>query len=115
MRKLFSLVAVLVLSSVSLAQGARIQPPQPNYKQYGSYSAQLTVYENAQRRLNELELEKYRRFREEVRRQTVTPTYVVTTSSGRSTTYCGDGLTAWRDRRDRRCGFDRSYRCSRGR
>ena len=113
MRKLLSAVVFVVLSSVSLAQGARIQPPQPDYKQYGSYSQQLTVYENTQRRLDALELERYRKFREEVARHTVTPQYTVVVS-GR-TSGCYTGQDAWRDRRDRRCGYDRQYRCARSR
>ncbi|MCI0558110.1 MAG: hypothetical protein MN733_06415 [Nitrososphaera sp.] len=96
MRNLLTVVAVLLLSSVAAAQGATIKPPQPDYSKYGSYSAQLTVYENTQRRLDALELERYRKFREEIRRQTVTPQYTVVVS-GRTTTSCG--VERWRERR----------------
>jgi hypothetical protein len=64
-------LAVLAFILVPIATSqATIKPPQPNYTRYGSYSRQLAVHENAQRKLNELELEKYRRFREEVRKNT---------------------------------------------
>lgn len=71
----YFLIAFTIITNVS-AQ-ARIAPPQPDYSRYGSYSHQLNVYENTQRRLNELELEKYRRFREQVRRNTPPPVYTV--------------------------------------
>ena len=74
------MIAVLSLCGVAAGQGAVIRPPQPSYAKYGSQSRQMTVYENSQRKLNELELEKYRRFRREVRRdmpRVETKTYVV--------------------------------------
>lgn len=74
-----TIVAILFLASIPVAQGS-IRPPQPNYSQYGSYSRQLAVYEATQLRINDMEIRKYRKFREEVRRQTaLTPrtTYIV--------------------------------------
>lgn len=93
MNTLRTIIGVILLASVSLAQGARIAPPQPNYSQYGSYDRQLTVYENAQRRLDALELERYRKFREEVARHTVQPQVVVVRTTQRS------GYDCWQDRR----------------
>ncbi len=62
---------LLVIAFLSMSAYAdKIQPPQPDYNRYGSYSRQMTVYENTQVRLDALELEKYRKFREEIRRQT---------------------------------------------
>jgi len=65
------LLGVVLICTTTFAQGAKIQPPQPNYKQYGSYSRQMTVYENTQQQLDALELRKYRKFREEVNKNTV--------------------------------------------
>jgi len=73
-----SLLAIAILSGVAAGQ---VRPPQPDYAAYGSYSRQMTVYENAKRREDALELEKYRKFREEVKRQTVVPQYTVIVSS----------------------------------
>ena len=94
-----------LLASIATAQ-ATIRPPQPDYSKYGSYDRQVTVYTNAQRQLNELKLERYRKFREEVRRRTVTPEYVVVTTRTSST--CG--VDAWRSRR-----CQATYRCGRSR
>lgn len=66
-----TLFAIVVLSATSFGQ--RILPPQPNYSQYGSHSRQMTVYVNSQERLNALEIQKFRRFREEVARTTIQP------------------------------------------
>ena len=63
-----TIIGVLLLCSLAFAQRPQVQPPQIDYKKYGSLSGQMIVYQNTQRRLNELELERYRRFMEEVRR-----------------------------------------------
>ena len=83
MKKL--LITLLCLCGVATAQSTTIRPPQPNYAVYGSYSRQLAVYEGTQRRLHALELEKYRRFREEVRRQNPPRTTNYIISRGGST------------------------------
>ena len=78
---------MLVLTAFASAQ-TKIQPPQPNYTQYGSLSRQMTVYQNTQLEIDKLERERYRRFREEVRRQTPPEPaihYVVV----RQSNYCG--------------------------
>lgn len=81
-----AICAILLVCGVIAAD---VQPPQPNYERYGSYSRQLAVYENARNLENDLELRKYRRFREEVRRTTPQASYYVVGNGyyGRST--CG--------------------------
>lgn len=104
MKALRNILGVVLLCGFAAAQGARIQPPQPDYRQYGSYDRQLAVYENAQRRLDALELERYRKFREEVARHTVQPQYVVVRTTQRS------GYDCWQGRRSaprNRCSWTR--------
>lgn len=60
---------ILLFLALSVATTAQtITPPQPNYSQYGSYSRQMTVWRNVERQRQTQELENYRRFREEIRR-----------------------------------------------
>ncbi len=71
---------IIVTLLTSLADASEIKPPQPDYKKYGSYSRQLTVYQNSRAELDRLEREKYRKFREEVKKATPerpTPTYII--------------------------------------
>lgn len=74
------LISIILLSSVASAQVAL---PQPNYAQYGSYSRQMTVYENTQEQFHALELRKYRKFREEVARNTITQYTIIERRSPR--------------------------------
>ena len=115
MRKLINAIVLLVIiSGAASGQSTRIRPPQPNYPQYGSYSRQLAVYENAQRRIDELDRERYRRFRAEVRNNLPRQqTRVVVTRRGATYTY-GDALTAWRNRRCSAQPHGRSTSCYRG-
>lgn len=70
-----TLIATIILSSLSFGQ-TKVPPPKIDYSKYGSLSGQMIVYQNVQRQIDVLELEKYRAFREEIRRQT--PTVVTT-------------------------------------
>lgn len=73
MRNLLTSIAVLLLSSVAAAQGATIKTPQPDYRVYGSYSRQMTVYRNVESMRKYDERIAYRRFREEIARTSETP------------------------------------------
>ena len=109
MKKLLLVIAsLLIVCDLSAAQSSRTQSPTINYSQYGSLSRQMTVYENVSRREAALERERYRKFREEVRRQrardrAVLPQRtVVVRRQGCRQYECGDALRSWRERRNRR-------------
>ena len=77
------LCIMFTLALGGTAVGQTIRPPQPNYNRYGSYNRQMRVYTNAVRQQSYLEREKYRKFREEIRRQTnYGNTYVIGRSRG---------------------------------
>jgi len=88
------LLAILLLCGIATAQ----QPPIPEYSQYGSYSAQLTVYRNVQAKLahdKRIQRRKARRdIRHDLRRRDQTR-FVVQ----RSNYAYGDALNAWNLRR----------------
>ena len=62
------IAAIIVLSGLSLGQ-TKINPPKIDYSLYGSVAHKMRVYEYTQSRIDDLERERYRLFREEVRRQ----------------------------------------------
>lgn len=104
MKKLLLVIAALLITcDLSVAQGRTIAPPTINYSQYGSYSRQLTVYRNVQAQLDADARRRYRKFREEVRRQVARerPRTIVVVQR-RSTYEYGDAMRAWRERRNRR-------------
>lgn len=69
MKKLLLIsLSILAFCGSVFAQG--IKPPAPRYEQYGSYSRQMQVYQNVQTLQADRRLREYRRFREEIRRQT---------------------------------------------
>lgn len=94
-------MALVMLSPLGVSQyrgqSTRITPPQPNYEIYGSYSRQLRVYEATQRRLDALDRQRYRRFREEVRRNM--PRQETRIIVRRQQYTYGDALASWRRRR----------------
>lgn len=59
-----TLLALVTLSFMASAQNA----PQIDYSKYGSASRQMTVYSNLKSRQAQLERQRYRKFRAEVRR-----------------------------------------------
>lgn len=81
-----NIISVILLSGIA---AAGIEPPNPAYGRYGSYSRQLTVYENARNLENDLELRKYRRFRDEVRRTTPQVSYSIVGSNYYGRAVCG--------------------------
>lgn len=93
------LMAFSLLCGIAAGQTTRVPPPKIDYAKYGSLHTQMVVYENVQRRIDALERERYRKFREEVRRQAaLEPQRTVVVA--RNYTY-GDALASWRARRDR--------------
>ena len=101
MLKIRNMIVALLLVSpfgVSQQRTTRIQPPQPNYEIYGSYSRQLRVYEATQRRLDRLDRQRYRKFRQEVRRNL--PKHTSRVVVRRNTYEYGDALQSWRNRRN---------------
>jgi len=52
------------------AQARRTPPPMPNYQQYGSYSRQLTVYNNVRLAEERAERIRVRRIRDDLERAT---------------------------------------------
>ncbi len=98
---LLSVAALLLLSTSSFGQQdqTKVPVPQPDYSRYGSYSRRLQVYENVQGRLDHLDRERYRRFREVVRRdRLVQDNYVVVRR--RSVYVYGDALRTWQRHND---------------
>ena len=63
---MISLINNLSLCLMLMFQG--VKPPQPQYGAYGSYSRQMTVYQNVRSIEAETQIREYRRFREEVQR-----------------------------------------------
>ena len=86
-----------LLSCLSYGQ-TKINPPKIDYSLYGSVAHKMQVYQYAQSRIDDLEREKYRLMREEIRRQMQSERIVVRTDR---TTTCG-GYDAWRRRRCQR-------------
>lgn len=77
-----NIVAFIILGSLAFGQAydrTKIPPPKIDYSKYGSLSGQMIVYQNVQRQVDVLELERYRAFMEEIRRQTpmVVTTYTI--------------------------------------
>jgi len=58
------------------AQARRTPPPMPNYQQYGSYSRQLTVYNNVRLAEERAERIRVRRIRDDLERRE-RATYIV--------------------------------------
>ena len=63
------MAALLVLHTLASGQGT-IPAPSPNYAIYGSLSRQQTVYNNLCLQQSARQLQEYRKFQAEVRRQT---------------------------------------------
>ena len=80
-------LALLTLTAIASAQ-TKIAPPAINYSQYGSLSRQMAVYENTQLEIDKLDRERYRRFREEVRRNTPQEPAVQYVVLNRQPNYC---------------------------
>ena len=88
----------ILLAVLPLIQAPQIKPPQlpvtkPQYVYAerivpsGSMHGQMIAYENMQRRINEVELAKYRRFREMIR-ETTPPVQII---------YRRDSTMCWSD------------------
>lgn len=102
---LLAIASILLLCAPVGAQGrssATIRPPQPNYASYGSYSRQLTVYRNTQAKLDEDARRRYRKMREEIRRNLPRQETRVIVQRGTVVYTNGDALRLWRERRNRR-------------
>lgn len=101
---LLAIASIMMLCCPTVAQStssATIRPPQPNYAQYGSYSRQLSVYRNTQAQLDEDARRRYRKMREEIRRNLPRQETRVVVQRGTVVYTNGDALRLWRERRAR--------------